>query len=63
MALMLQHNAQFKKLAKILFVKYNVFSAVPPEFQMIMLVGTTAMIANSKNRGKEQMNAYLDSPI
>ena len=63
MALMLQHNAQFKKLSKILFVKYNVFSAVPPEFQMIMLVGTTAMIANSKNRGKEQMNAYLDSPV
>jgi hypothetical protein len=63
MALMLQHNAQFKKLSKILFVKYNVFSVVPPEFQMIMLIGTTAMIANSKNRGKEQMNAYLDSPV
>jgi hypothetical protein len=63
MSLMLQHNPQFKKLSKILFVKYHVYQNIPPEFQMIMLIGTTAMIANSKNRGKDQMNAYLDSPV
>ena len=63
MAMMLQHNPQFKKLSKILFVKYNIYQNIPPEFQMLMLVGTTAMLANNKNRGKEQINAYLNSTI
>ena len=63
MALMLQHNPQFKKLSKILFVKYNIYQNIPPEFQMLMLVGTSAMLANNKNRGKDQINAYLNSTI
>ena len=63
MSMMLQGNPQFKKLAKILFVKYNVYQNIPPEFQMLMLVGTTAMLANNKNRAKDDINAYLNSPV
>jgi hypothetical protein len=63
MSLMLQHNPQFKKLSKILFVKYNIYQNIPPEFQMLMLVGTSAMLANNKNRGKDQINAYLNGTI
>jgi hypothetical protein len=63
MSLMLQHNPQFKKLSKILFVKYNINQNIPPEFQMLMLVGTSAMLANNKNRGKDKINAYLNGTI
>ena len=63
MSLMLQSNPQFKKLSKILFVKYNVYQNIPPEFQMLMLVSTCAMLANNKNRGKAEIDAYLNSPV
>ena len=63
MSLMLQTNPQFKKLSKILFVKYNVYQNIPPEFQMLMLVSTCAMLANNKNRGKAEIDAYLNSPV
>ena len=63
MSMMLQSNPQFKKLSKILFVKYNVYQNIPPEFQMLMLVSTCAMLANNKNRAKGEIDAYLNSPV
>ena len=63
MSLMLQSNPQFKKLSKILFVKYNVYQNIPPEFQMLMLVSTCAMLANNKNRGKAEIDAYLNGTV
>ena len=63
MSMMLQSNPQFKKLSKILFVKYNVYQNIPPEFQMLMLVSTCAMLANNKNRGKAEIDAYLNGMV
>ena len=63
MSLMLQSNPQFKKLSKILFVKYNVYQNIPPEFQMLMLVSTCAMLANNKNRAKGEIDAYLNGTV
>ena len=35
---MLKQNTQFHNLMKQLYVKYNVFSKVPPEFQLVLLL-------------------------
>ena len=60
---MLKANPHFHSLAKQLFLKYGVFSATPPEYQMLFLVATTAYICRSKNLKKDEMMAYLNEPI
>ena len=60
---LLKSNKQFHSLCKQLYVKYKVFSKVPVEYQMIMLVSTTAYICNHKNRNKESLETYLNEPI
>jgi hypothetical protein len=60
---LLKANKQFHQLSKQLFIKYKVFNAVPPEFQMLMLVSTTAYICNCKNKRKGEIEAYLNQPI
>lgn len=46
---MLRANPDFHKLAKMLTIKYRVFSQIPAEYQMLMLVMSTAMVARQKN--------------
>ena len=58
-----KQNKEFHKLCKTLFIKYNVFSSVPPEFQLILLVSTTAFISSNKNRQKGAINDYLNAPV
>lgn len=60
---LLKSNKQFHSLCKQLYVKYKVFSKVPPEYQLLMLVSTTAYICNHKNRNKESLESYLNEPI
>jgi hypothetical protein len=60
---LLKSNKQFHSLCKQLYVKYKVFSKVPPEYQLLMLVSTTAYICNHKNRNKESLETYLNEPI
>ena len=60
---MLKNNKEFHKLCKVLFIKYNVFSKIPPEFQMVLLVSTTAYMCNQKNKNKGAINDYLNSTI
>ena len=60
---MLKANKEFHRLAKILYLKYNVFSAVPVEYQMIMLVSTSIYICKTKNKNKGALNDYLNEPI
>jgi hypothetical protein len=60
---LLKSNKQFNTLAKQLFIKYNVFSSVPAEYQMILLVSTTAYICTNKNKNKHQIDAYLNETI
>ena len=49
LAEILKDNKQFHQLCKQLYIKYNVFTNVPPEYQMIMLVATTAYVCKIKN--------------
>ena len=60
---MLKGNKQFGSLMRQLFIKYNVFSAVPAEYQLLMLVSTTAYICTQKNKNRSQINAYLNEPM
>ena len=60
---MLKNNKQFHNLCKQLYLKYNTFNNIPPEYQMIMLVSTTAFICKTKNSKKNEINKYLDEEI
>ena len=60
---LLKSNPQFNNLIKQLYVKYNVFSKIPAEFQLVLLVGTTAMLCKTKNDKKLELNNFLNEPI
>ena len=60
---MLKQNTQFHNLMKQLYVKYNVFSKVPPEFRLVLLIGTTAMLCKNKNDKKNQISDFLNEKI
>jgi hypothetical protein len=60
---MLKANPQFNALMKQLYVKYNVFSKIPVEFQLLLLVSTTAYICSSKNKNKHELEQYLNAPL
>jgi hypothetical protein len=60
---LLKSNKQFHSLCKQLFIKYNVFSNVPAEYQLLLLVSTTAYICTNKNKNKDRINDYLNETI
>ena len=60
---LLKQNKQFHNLTKQLYVKYKVFSSVPPEFQLTMLIATTAFICKSKNQRAKSLNDFLNETI
>ena len=60
---LLKMNKQFMQLSKQLMIKYGCYSRVPPEYQMIMIVSTTAYICMSKNKRKAEIEAYLNAPV
>jgi len=60
---MLKSNEQFHNLIKQLYVKYNVFSKIPAEFQLVLLIGTTSMLCCSKNAKKKQLESFLNEKI
>ena len=63
LALLLKQNKQFHSLLKMLYLKYNTFSAIPPEAQLGMIVATTALICVQKNKSKSQIDDYLNEPM
>jgi hypothetical protein len=60
---MLKANPQFNNLLKQLYVKYNVFTKIPPEIQMVLLISTTSYICLNKNKNKGLINEYLNQPM
>ena len=60
---MLKANPQFNNLLKQLYVKYNVFTKIPPEIQMVLLISTTSYICLNKNKNKGLINEYLNKPM
>ena len=60
---LLKSNKQFHTLCKKLYLKYNCFDALPPEYQLLMLVATTSYICINKNKNKNELDAYLNETI
>ena len=60
---MLKNNKQFHQLCKKLYLKYGCFDAVPPEYQLVLLVATTAYVCRNKNSNKDSLEAYLNESI
>ena len=63
MADLLKTNPQFNNLCKQLFIKYGIFRSVPPEYQLILIISTTAYICSNKNKRNTEMELYLNEPI
>ena len=47
---LLKSNKEFHNLTKQLYLKYNVFQKVPPEYQLLILVSTASYICMNKNK-------------
>lgn len=60
---LLRQNQDFYRLAKILTIKHGVFAQVPPEYQMLLLIFSTAMIARQKNVRAAEINGILHQQL
>ena len=60
---LLKTNKQFHTLCKKLYLKYGCFEAIPPEYQLIMLVATSAYVCVNKNKNKNELETYLNETI
>ena len=56
-------NKEFNSLCRQLFLKYGVFSKIPIEYQLIMIISTTACICKSKNDNRIELNHFFNEPI
>ena len=63
LSMMLKMNPEFQKLAKLLFIRYNIFNNVPIEYQMMMVVTTSIYLCIQKNNNKSSINSYLNEHI
>jgi hypothetical protein len=63
LAVMLKANPQFISLCKQLYLKHGNFGAVPPEYQMLLLVFTSTYLVMQKNRNKSKMENFLNQPV
>ena len=63
LSMLLKQNKEFHSLCKILYIKYSIFSKVPPEIQLCLIVTITASLCIQKNRKKGDLNVYLNSPV
>lgn len=59
----LKSNKQFHTLCKQLYIKYKVFSNIPPEYSIIILVSTTAYMCKVKNSRKKELEVFLNTKI
>ena len=60
---LLKSNKQFHTLTKQMYIKYKVFDKVPPEWQLTILIATTAWMCKAKNAKKKEIENFLNQPI
>jgi len=63
LSIALKSNNQFNNLLKQLFIRFNTFSAIPAEMQVVFIVATTAYLCIQKNKSRTQINAFLDEEV
>lgn len=62
-AQLLNENEKFKSLCKQLFLKYNTFSNVSIEMQLVVCVSMTAMIAKQQNDKRSSVTSFLNTSV
>jgi hypothetical protein len=60
---LLRSNKQFHQLCKKLYLKYGCFEKIPEEYQLLVLVTTTAWVCRNKNLNKDSLEDYLNQPV
>ena len=60
---MLKLNPEFRSLCKQLYLKHGSFASISPEYKMMVLVFTTAYNCRNKNKNKQAINEFLDTPV
>jgi len=60
---LLKTNKQFHTLCKKLYLKYGAFDKIPDEYQLLILVSTTAYVCVNKNKGQNELENYLNETI
>jgi hypothetical protein len=58
----LKNNEMFYQLCKQLWLKYNTFAQIPPEYQMGLLLVTTMTMQMNKNREAKRLSYTLNQP-
>lgn len=60
---LLRQNKEFYKLTKMLYIKYKCFDAIAPEWQLVILITTTALYARQKNISCIENTNFLDEEV
>ena len=48
---------------KKLYLKYGCFEKMPTEYQLFMIVSTTAYICRNKNANENELESYLNERV
>jgi hypothetical protein len=60
---MLKMNPNFMSVCKQCFIKYGCYANAPAEFQLLVIISTTAFVCIGKNKSKESFNNFLNEPL
>lgn len=60
---LLKQNPEFSRLCKQLTIRYRVFSRLPPEYQLLLMVTSTAMIARQANMRRHEIEGMLNHSL
>lgn len=60
---LLKQNPEFHRLCKQLTIKYRVFTRLPPEYQLLLMVSSTAMIARQANLRRSEVEGLLNHSL
>ena len=63
LSLVLKNNEQFNKLMKQMFLKYNCYSSVSPEYQCILILISSIYLVINKNNNRVNIENYLNEKI
>ena len=60
---LLKSNKQFNSLSKQIFLKYNCYSNVSPEYQILLIIVSSVYITVNKNNNRSSVESYLNEKI
>jgi hypothetical protein len=59
----LKSNTEFNKICRQLFVKYNCYTKVEPEYKLFFIISVSSFIVIQKNRKMNEIENYLNKPL